>query len=97
MFAHLGANILNVDSLVELPVVKQKLGDQLCVKGNFDPVRILLQGMLDPVRAAARRCISEGGQGGGFILSPGCEAPRDTPWRISRRWLTRPKPTAVTL
>jgi uroporphyrinogen decarboxylase len=51
----------------------------VCLKGNIDPSAVMLQGTPEEVRAAARRCIEAAGYNGGFILSPGCELPRDTP------------------
>ncbi len=78
-FAHLGADILNLDSLIDLGEAKRLLGDKVAIKGNIDPSAVMLQGTPDEVRAAARRCIEQAGQDGGFILSPGCELPRDTP------------------
>jgi uroporphyrinogen decarboxylase len=38
-----------------------------------------MDGMPEEVTEAARRCIEVGAPGGRFILSPGCELPRDTP------------------
>jgi uroporphyrinogen decarboxylase len=79
LFAKLGADILNLDSLVDLAQVKEMMGAEVCIKGNLDPVRVLLNGTPESISAAVRECIQIGGQGGGFILSPGCEVPRDTP------------------
>lgn len=79
LFARLRADILNLDALVDLAEAKKILGDRVCLKGNFDPTTVLLQGTPDSVRAAAKEAIRAGGAGGGFILSPGCEVPRDTP------------------
>ena len=70
------------DAIVDrlsLGEAKALLGSQLCLKGNLDPVKALLQGTPEEVEEAGRRCIAEVGAGGGFILSPGCEVPRDTP------------------
>jgi len=78
-YGHVGADILNLDSLVDLAEAKRLLGSRVCLKGNLDPVGVLLNGTPELVRTAARRCIAQGGVGGGFILSPGCEVPRDTP------------------
>ena len=78
-FAKLGADIINLDSLIDLKEAKLILGNNVCIKGNFSPTAILLRGTPETVRKAARRCILEGGLHGGFILSPGCEVPRDTP------------------
>ena len=79
MFAELEADIINVDSLVDLGQVKRAMGAKMCVKGNVAPVQVLMKGTPEQVSAACRRCIDEAGEGGGFILSPGCEVPRDTP------------------
>ncbi len=79
LFATLDADIINLDTLISLSEAKAVLGDKVCLKGNLDPTHILLQGTPESVRAAARRALAEGGMGGGFILSPGCELPRDTP------------------
>lgn len=80
LFVHLGADILNLDSLIDLADARRILGDALVLKGNIDPSGIMLQGTPDDVRAEARRCIDDAGRNGRFILSPGCELPRDTPY-----------------
>jgi uroporphyrinogen decarboxylase len=79
LFRDLGADILNLDSLIDIGEAKALLGDKVCLKGNIDPSAVMLQGTAEEVRAAARRCIEAAGYNGGFILSPGCELPRDTP------------------
>lgn len=79
LFAELDADIINLDSLIDLAEAKRVLGDKVCVKGNVEPAGVMLQGTPETVQEAARRCIREAGTGGGFILSPGCEVPRDTP------------------
>jgi uroporphyrinogen decarboxylase len=79
LFAQLEADIINLDTLVDLAEAKRVLGHKMCLKGNLDPTRIMLQGTPETVREAARQCIGTGGVNGGFILSPGCELPRDTP------------------
>jgi uroporphyrinogen decarboxylase len=48
--------------------------------GNLDPVRVVLFGAPDEVIAAGKVCIQKAGLNGRFILSPGCEVPRDTPY-----------------
>jgi uroporphyrinogen decarboxylase len=79
LFTELGADILNLDSLVNLTEVKQMMGDKICIKGNLDPVRVLLNGTPETIHAAVRQAIHDAGANGAFILSPGCEVPRDTP------------------
>jgi len=79
LYTELGADIINVDSLVDLGQVSQSVSDTMCVKGNVDPVQVLMRGTPEQVVAACRQCIDVAGKNGGFILSPGCEVPRDTP------------------
>lgn len=80
LFAELEADIINLDSLIDLAQAKAILGRKSCIKGNIDPARVMLGGSPAQVRAEVRRCLAEGGVDGGFILSPGCELPRDTPY-----------------
>ncbi|MFN3981257.1 MAG: uroporphyrinogen decarboxylase family protein [Caldilinea sp.] len=80
LFAELEADIINLDALIDLAQAKAILGRKMCIKGNIDPARVMLAGAPAQVRAEAKRCLLEGGQEGGFILSPGCELPRDTPY-----------------
>ncbi|MEJ5249982.1 uroporphyrinogen decarboxylase family protein [Caldilinea sp.] len=80
LFAELELDIINLDSLIDLKEAKAILGHKMCVKGNIDPARVMLAGTPEQVRAEVRRCLREGGMDGGFILSPGCELPRDTPY-----------------
>ncbi len=78
LFRDLGADIINLDARVDLALAKETLGDSVCLKGNLDPVRVLMNGTPEQVTAAAERCLNEGGPAG-FILSPGCEVPPETP------------------
>jgi uroporphyrinogen decarboxylase len=79
LFAELGADIINLDALIDLAEAKHVLGDRVCLKGNIDPTTVFLQGTPETVQEAARQAIRAAAGGGGFILSPGCELPRDTP------------------
>lgn len=79
-FASLGADILNLDALVDLGEARRILGPHTVIKGNIDPSAVMLQGTPDEVRAAASHCLETAGRAGAFILSPGCELPRDTPF-----------------
>ena len=47
--------------------------------GTVDPSAIMTLGTADQVREAAREDIRVLGPGGGFILSPGCALPYETP------------------
>ncbi len=84
LYADLGADIINLDSAVDLSEAKAILGDTVCLKGNVDPAGVLLLGTPEQVIHASQESIDRGGAGGGFILSPGCEVPRDTSYENLR-------------
>lgn len=79
-FATVGADILNLDSLVDLAEARRILGPQMVIKGNIDPSGTMLQGTPEDVYAAAMQAMTAAGKEGAFILSPGCELPRETPF-----------------
>jgi len=65
---------------VELEDAKARVGSRIFIKGNIDPVHVLLAGGPETVRADARRRISVGKPGGRYILSTACSiAPRTPP------------------
>lgn len=74
-----GAQILELDHMVDLARAKTQIGERVCLQGNIDPAGVLLTGTPDGVAEAARRCIDQAGAGGGFILSSGCEVPPRAP------------------
>ena len=55
--------------------VKQKWGSKVCLYGYMDPANILYLGTPDQVKKECQKEIEELGEGGGFILGPGCEFP----------------------
>lgn len=72
-----GADIIDVDWMVELPRALAAWPAGVLANGNFDPVAVMLQGTPDEVKAAARRNLREGGTR--CCISPGCEVPPGTP------------------
>jgi uroporphyrinogen decarboxylase len=69
---------------VELADAKRRVGKRLFIKGNLDPVNVLLRGDVERVRDAARRTLEAGMPGGGFILSTACAvAPRTPPENVA--------------
>jgi len=57
---------------VELADAKRRLAGKAFIKGNIDPVNILLAGTADAVRQDALRRLATGKPGGGYILSTAC-------------------------
>jgi uroporphyrinogen decarboxylase len=76
--ADTGANILELDSKVDLRVAKERVGHRVCLMGNLNPVTVLWRGSVADVERAAGDAIAAAGAGG-FILGSGCEVPIATP------------------
>jgi MtaA/CmuA family methyltransferase len=72
-----GADIIDVDWMVDIRTALARWPQGPVINGNFDPVAVMLQGTPADVRAATRRNLAEGGER--LCLAPGCEVPRDTP------------------
>jgi uroporphyrinogen-III decarboxylase len=69
---------------VELEDAKRRVGGRIFIKGNIDPVNVLLAGDRGSVRADARRRVETGRPGGRFILSTACSiAPRTPPGNVA--------------
>jgi uroporphyrinogen decarboxylase len=74
-----GAQILEIDHLVDLSEAKQKVGHQVTLQGNLNPTDLLLSGTPKQVQAEAKSLIQKAAKGGRFILSSGCEIPPTAP------------------
>jgi MtaA/CmuA family methyltransferase len=75
--AQSGADIIDIDWMVDLRLAAETFGSRPATCGNFDPVAILLHGMPDQVRRATWNCQEQGGKGN--ISAAGCEVPAGTP------------------
>jgi uroporphyrinogen-III decarboxylase len=64
---------------VDLADAKRRIGGKVFIKGNIDPVNVLLSGSTELVRADALRRIATGKPGGGYILSTACSIAPRTP------------------
>lgn len=60
---------------VELAEAVQLLDRRCFVKGNVDPVNVVLNGSSADCRAAATRCLEVAAAGGAYILSTACSVP----------------------
>lgn len=68
---------------VELIDAKRQTAGRLFLKGNLDPVNIVLMGTPEATFEGARKCIETAGPGGGYILSTACSvAPAAPPANI---------------
>jgi Uroporphyrinogen decarboxylase (URO-D) len=68
---------------VDLADAKERIGAHLFIKGNLDPVSVILNGTPETVLNEARHCIEVAAPGGGYILSSACSiAPHAPPGNI---------------
>jgi len=58
---------------------KEILGDRMCLMGNVSST-LLSQGSPREIKQECKKLIEACGEGGGFILSSGCDVPPDTPF-----------------
>ena len=72
-----GADIIDIDWMVDFRTAREKLGDVALVCGNFDPVSVVQDGTPAEIRSAVNGCADAGGER--CIIMAGCEIPRDTP------------------
>jgi uroporphyrinogen-III decarboxylase len=64
---------------VRLADAKARVGARLFLKGNLDPVGVVLLGTPEAVSAEAARCLDAAAAGGGYILSTACSVPPHAP------------------
>lgn len=72
-----GADIIDLDHMVDMEAAAAEFGDRVSFCGNFDPVAVMLQGSPEAVYEATIHCIEIGGPLS--ISGAGCEIPMDTP------------------
>ncbi|MGQ9672035.1 MAG: uroporphyrinogen decarboxylase family protein [Candidatus Aminicenantales bacterium] len=64
---------------VELAEAKKRIGRDVFIKGNLDPIHVLLRGTREDVRRAALRALEAGKPEGRYILSSACSIAPHTP------------------
>ncbi len=72
-----GADIIDIDWMVDFRAANEIFKDKCSACGNFDPVKILLNGGPDSVREAVVSCINDGNETA--FIAAGCEVPKMTP------------------
>jgi MtaA/CmuA family methyltransferase len=75
--ARLGCDVVDLDSLAPVGEARAKLGGDTVILGNIDPVRQLRDATADQVLDSIADCHQAAGVK--YIVSAGCEVPRDTP------------------
>lgn len=78
LVAQTGADIIDLDYMVDMKKAAALFPKTSCICGNFDPVGILLQGNKEDVKREVKRCM-EISQLNPNMISPGCEIPKNTP------------------
>ncbi|MFC1677823.1 uroporphyrinogen decarboxylase family protein [Planctomycetota bacterium] len=71
---HFVMNFEQNEGDITLGEAKKKYGRQICLLGNVDPL-ILQDGSVEDARRAAKHCLKEAMEGGGYVLSSGDEVP----------------------
>ncbi|UCD98591.1 MAG: uroporphyrinogen decarboxylase family protein [Chloroflexota bacterium] len=74
---HSGADIIDIDWMVDIQRAAEVFGDRAGLCGNFNPVQVMLQGQPPAVAEAVLKC-QEGG-GNKYFSAAGCEIPDGTP------------------
>lgn len=72
-----GADVIDIDHMVDLAKAVEATGYGQFISGNFDPVTVLLQGSAQDVQQAVHRCMEIGRDK--IFMSAGCEVPKFTP------------------
>ncbi len=75
--ANSGADIIDVDWMVDIHQAAEIFADKAALCGNFDPVAVMLQGTPDQVEQVVVECIRWGGSRN--FSAAGCEIPDGTP------------------
>ncbi|MFZ2055376.1 MAG: uroporphyrinogen decarboxylase family protein [Candidatus Aminicenantales bacterium] len=64
---------------VNLADAKRRVGREAFIKGNIDPIHVLLKGSVETVEKDARSRLEIGKPGGGYVLSTACSIAPSTP------------------
>ena len=78
LVAQTGADMVDMDHMVDMDRAAEILPKGCCICGNFNPVDILYQGTPEMVRTATRACMQLSSKNNNAV-APGCEIPKDTP------------------
>jgi len=71
-------SMLNVGEGIDLAVVKQAIGDRVCLSGNINPIKLFEAKDLSEVEQETIRVLEGGKPGGGYVFNSGEGVPRQT-------------------
>ena len=74
-----GASIVEIDYQTDMTAAKEAARGKTTLLGPINPAQVMARGAPTQVREKCREAISVLGEGGGFILGPGCALPPTTP------------------
>ena len=72
-----GADMVDIDWMVNFKTANEVFKEKCCACGNFDPVRVMLQGDAEDIKRAVISCVNEGNST--TFIAAGCEVPKMTP------------------
>lgn len=73
-----GADIIDIDYMVDYKTSVSKMKDYASVNGNMNPVSVIYQATPEIVKKAVHECLLAGDEYS--FISAGCEIPKDTPY-----------------
>ena len=73
-----GTDILDLDWMVDFGTAREECKDEIILCGNLDPVSCIKEKSPEAISECARK-LADNQKGTRYILSAGCEIPRDTP------------------
>ena len=77
--AQLGVDMISVGPAADIAEAKQALAGKCCLTGNLDPIEVLMRATPEHVASDARRIMTTGKEGGGYVFNTGEMNPRDVP------------------
>jgi uroporphyrinogen decarboxylase len=69
----------SLENKVDLKTAREILSGKVCAAGNVSPTGVFLSGTPEQVKDEARACLAAWGDGGGYILTVGCDFPKQVP------------------
>ncbi len=73
-----GADIIDLDWMVDFQKAVDTFAGKTSANGNFDPVGVLMQGNPEKVKKAVIKCLKSGDEK--TFIAAGCEVPANTPY-----------------